>query len=103
MKPFIYTRENLRVAIECLLEGNFKQAIAFGPDRPNMPTYRVKATRVGTGITDIRLSIGRLNYEERKWAAKQLKVFGRVPRKRFREMNGRISSLGGWIRKGKQK
>ncbi len=50
-----------------------------------LPTSRVKATVIDKiqGF-DIRLNIGKLNYEEKKWTTRQLRLIGRVPKFRSR-------------------
>lgn len=84
---FIFTRKQITSAVLAVVEVGYDSAVVFvGRNKTKLPVGKIKVTRSGeldkreSSSTQFKLTIGRLNYTENKYAKKFLRVKGRAPR-----------------------
>lgn len=78
------TRKAIVGAFEVMQEyAEAKTVVVFCPNRPNVSVFkmqRVRITRYGRTKTDFRVQLGRVNYAERQYIARQISKTHRTPK-----------------------
>jgi hypothetical protein len=80
------TRKALIAAFETIMsDSTIKTVTVFCPNRPAVPTFRMQRVRVtaeynGKRNGGYRVTVGRMNYAERKYVERQISKTRRTPK-----------------------
>jgi hypothetical protein len=80
------TRKAIVAAFETIFgDATIKTVTVFCPSRPNVPTFKMQRVRVtaeynGKRNGGYRVTVGRMNYAERQYVARQISKTRRTPR-----------------------